>query len=396
MARFGQAMQGEDGNGGEWDEMREAPFSDWLKNERGLNDRTVGSRISNCRRVERHEGDLDGHYDSDELGSLLQRLDPRRPGHGISIAGDVYNGTATLKSAVALYRDFRKGARRPVASGGIPEVRRLKRRQVTGPKTQWPAWPHPKDEDLLELARTMAPFVRFLDPGIVETVTEDNRRFGNEWSASLYALGIDPAIYLWEGSPCAFPGVRRYAGSTEIAVFRKRTETVEAPPQCLSLDDNDYPKHLWAFVFTGKPFRKRGPAGYQLAHLFDHKEYGSRWHDELDAPPGFEGSVLPYGLFTSAANSVYAPDAFLRPTDFSLRLRSLIQRRAQQLYDSVCCLAPPPLKVKPCADPDWAVDNFRWSAPVGGVESVTDFLEFRRRRIDELIERRSAMNNEQD
>ena len=320
-------MQGEDG--GEESNMREAPFRDWLKNERGLNDRTVGSRISNCRRVERHEGDLDGHYDSDELGGLLQRLDPTQPEHGISITGNVYNGTATLKSAVALYRDFRKGAEQSVTSGCIPEMRRPKRRQRPGPKTQWPAWPHPKDEDLLELARTMAPFVRFLDPGIVEAVTEDNRRFGSEWSASLEALGIDPAIYLWEGSPCAFPGVRRYAGSTEIAVFRKRTETGEAPPQCLSLDDNDYPKHLWAFVFTSKPFRKRGPPGYQLAHLFDHKEYGSRLHDELDTPRGFEESVLPYGLFTSAANSVYAPGTFVKPTDFSPKLRSLIQRRVQ-------------------------------------------------------------------
>ena len=376
--------------------MREAPFRVWLKNMKGLNDRTVGSRISNCRRVERHEGDLDGHYDSDALGGLLQRLDPRQPGHGIPISGDVYNGTATLKSAVALYRDFRKGAGRSVVTGGIPEVRRPKRRQEPGSKTQWPAWPQPKNEDLLELARTMASFVQFLDPEIVDAVVEDNRRFGSKWSASLEALGINPAIYLWEGSPCAFPGVRRYAGSTEIAVFRKRTESGKAPPQCLSLDDNDYPKHLWAFVFTGKSFRKRGPAGYQLAHLFDHKEYGSRWHDEFDAPPGIEASILPYGLFTSAANSVYAPGAFVRPTDLSSRLRSLIQRRAQQLYDSVCCLAPPPLRVKPCADPDWAVDNFRWSAPVGGMERVADFLEFRRRRIDELIEIRTAMDNEQD
>ena len=104
-------------------------------------------------------------------------------------------------------------------------------------------------------------------------------------------------------------------------MFRKRAESSEAPPQCLSLDDNDYPKHLWSFVFTGKPFRKRGPDGYQLAHLFDHKEYGNRWCDELDAPPGVGEPVLPYGLFTSVANSVYAPGAFLRPTDLSPRLR---------------------------------------------------------------------------
>ena len=361
-----------------------------MKVERGLSAGTVGSRISNCRRVERHEGDLDAHYDSDELDGLLRRLNPGEPEHGIPIAGDVYNGTATLKNAVSLYCDFRKGGGRTVSSGDNPEKRQPRQERSPRSRAQWPAWPQPTDEDLLELARAMAPFVRFLDPGIVGAVVEDNRRFGGQWCASLEALGIVPAIYLWEGSPCAFPGVRRYAGSTEIAVFRKRAKSSEAPPQCLSLDDNDYPKHLWSFVFTGKPFRKRGPTGYQLAHLFDHKEYGNRWHDELDAPPGVEEPVLPYGLFTSAANSVYAPSAFLRPTDLSPRLRSLIQRRAHQLYGDVCCLVPPPLAVKPCEDPDWAVDKFPWSAPVGGMERVADFLEFRRERIGKLIEKRNA------
>ncbi len=370
--------------------MKEAVFRVWLEVERGLNASTVGSRTSNCRRVERHEGDLDAHYDSDELGGLLQSLNPGEPKHGIPIAGDVYNGTATLKNAVSLYRDFRRDGGLAVSSEDNSEKRQRRQGRSPRSRAQWPAWPQPKDADLLNLARAMAPFVRFLDPEIVGSVVEDNRRLGSEWSICLEALGIDPAIYLWEGSPCVFPGVRRYAGSTEIAVFRKRTESSEAPPQCLSLDDNDYPKHLWAFVFTGKQFRKRGPDGYQLAHLFDHKEYGNRWRDELEEPPGMEQPVLPYGLFTSAANAVYAPGAFLRPTDLSPRLRSLIQRRAQQLYSDVCCLVPPPLEVKPCENPDWAVDEFQWSAPVGGMEHVADFLEFRRERIGKLIEERDA------
>ena len=100
-------------------------------------------------------------------------------------------------------------------------------------------------------------------------------------------------------------------------MFRQRATANEVPPQCLALDDNDYPKHLWAFAFTGKPFRKRGPNGYQLAHLYDHKEHGNRWREELDIPPGAKEPEPPYGLFTSAANAAYVPDAFLRPTDFS-------------------------------------------------------------------------------
>ena len=105
---------------------------------------------------------------------------------------------------------------------------------------------------------------------------------------------------------------------------------------------------------------------------------------------------MPYGLFTSAANSVYAPGAFLRPTDLSPRLRKLIQRRAQQIYSHVCCLVSPPLAVDPCEEPDRAVDTFRWGAHVGGIERVADFLEFRRERIGQLIENRNAASRAND
>ena len=254
----------------------------------------------------------------------------------------------------------------------------------------WTGWPTPSDESLRELARAITPFIQFLDPRIVSEVAEDNRRMGGDWSSRLGALGIDPAIYLWDGSPCAFPGIRRYAGNTEIAVFRQRASADEVPAQCLALDDNDYPKHLWAFAFTGKPFRKRGPDGYQLAHLFDHKEYGNRWREELDILSSAKEPMTQYGLFTSAANSAYVPSAFLRPTDFSPRLRSLLQRRALQLYGDICRIVPPSLAVKPCEDPSWSLDNFRWSTPVGGLDNIPDFLEFRRVRMKKLFDKRHA------
>ncbi len=366
--------------------MQETRFKGWL--ERGRSAGTVGSRISNCRRVEHYEGDLDAHYDVDGLAGLMDRLNPGGPKHKIPINGNIYNGTATLKSAVSLYRNFRNAGGGTAGSTEAPAKRKPQKRRTRRPGARWPVWPQPNDEELLELARAMSPFVRFLDPGIIDAVAEDNRRLGTEWSSRLEAFGIDPAIYLWEGSPCAFPGVRRYAGSTEIAVFRKRAAPDEAPSQCLALDDNDYPKHLWAFVFTGKPFRKQGPDGYQLAHLFDHKKHGNRWRDELHRPPAADELVPLYGLFTSAANSVYAPGAFLRPTDFSASLRSLIQRRALQLYGNICRIVPPPLEVKPCEDPNWALENFQWNAPVGGMDHLPDFLEFRRERMGELIDKR--------
>ena len=184
--------------------MQEAGFKAWLERRRSAG--TVDSRISNCRRVERYAGNLDSHYDADGLVGLMDRLNPRGPEHNIPINGNIYNGTATLRSAVGLYRDFRKGGSGPGGSTGAPAKPSTQERQTRRRGAHWPVWPQPNDEDLLTLARVMAPLVRFLDPGIVGAVVEDNRRLGAEWSPRLEALGIDPAIYLWEGSPCSFPG----------------------------------------------------------------------------------------------------------------------------------------------------------------------------------------------
>ncbi len=256
------------------------------------------------------------------------------------------------------------------------------------PAANWPIWPTPSDKDMLKLARATTPYLRFLDAGIVQAVAEDNRRIGADWSSRLEALGINSAIYLWEGSPCVFPGIRRHAGKKETAMFRQGAASNEAPPQCLALDHNDYPKQLWAFTLTGRRFQKRGPDGYQLAHILDHKEYGNRWREELNIPTGSQ-EPKPYGLFTSAANLAYVPDTFLGPTDFSPRLRSLIRRRARQLYGNVCRIVPPPLAIKACEDPNWGLDNFKWDKPVGDTDNILEFLEFRRKHMEKLFDKRS-------
>ena len=380
--------------------MHRKRFERWLDTVRGLDARTIRSRIGNCERVEKFEGDLDGQFEADALRRLMERLTfsaederyGRKPQHNVPIAGNVRNGSATLKSAVNLYREFR-GSARPGQVVGMPE-------RLSGPRPsllrthpsmgQWPNWPRPSDGALFALAQVLAPLVRFLHPAIIGAIAGDNRRHRAEWSERLNALGIDPAIYLWDGSPCAFPGVRRHAGSREIAVFRKQSMPDTPPAQCLALDDNDYPKHLWAFVFTGRAFRKQGPVGYQLAHLFDHKAHGNRWQKELDVPKGVAEPPPLFGLFTSAANAAYLPAAFLRPTDFSWTLRALVQRRALELYGDVCRIVPPPLEVKAYDDPIWPLERFGWSAPAGDLTHVPAFLTFRRERMNALIEHRRA------
>ncbi|MEA2206256.1 MAG: hypothetical protein QOE77_3032 [Blastocatellia bacterium] len=91
-------------------------FRAWLKNNRGYGDGTVSSRLSNCRTVEQYEGSLDQQFEEDQLRGLLQRLayskyderQNRPPRHRIPIHGNIYNGTATLRSAVSLHKQFRE------------------------------------------------------------------------------------------------------------------------------------------------------------------------------------------------------------------------------------------------------------------------------------------------
>ena len=94
--------------------MKEENFRKWLIGN-GQDTRTIQSRISNCKTVERFEGSLDDHFVKDNGLSLLNKLsysssDERKDlpaKHKIPINGNVRNGSATLKQATKLYMTFR-------------------------------------------------------------------------------------------------------------------------------------------------------------------------------------------------------------------------------------------------------------------------------------------------
>ena len=96
--------------------MLDAKFQQYLRDVKRSSKRTIGSRTSNCKRVERYEGDLDKHFDNDQCQGLLRRLTystenqdrERTPRHSIPINGDPRTGSATLKQAVGLYVQFRR------------------------------------------------------------------------------------------------------------------------------------------------------------------------------------------------------------------------------------------------------------------------------------------------
>jgi hypothetical protein len=369
--------------------MRETEFGTWLLN-RPLSASGVSSRLSNCRRVERYEKpDLDLQFEEDGLAGLISRLVYSREDesrgqpvrHSIPISGNLYNGTTTLKSAISLYKGFREN----LIASARPNGNLTTPIHSKPSKGAWPIWDQPSDESILALAHSTVPFVRFLHPDIVRDVAADNHKHKVDWINALKDRKIDPAPYLWDGSPCAFPGVRRYAGSLEIAIFRKHASAGNAQvADAIALDDNDYPKQLWSFVFRGAPYSKSGPDSYSLAHLADHKVHGNRYPEDFHVLESEPVHSL-HGLYTCPSNTIYIPRSLIKPTDFDATMRSLLLRRAQELYGEFCNILPPFLNVPNDCRPDWNQSAFKWAEPVGSTTHIQAFLAFRKTRLDRLF-----------
>lgn len=85
--------------------MREESFERWLKNIKNYNKNTINARRANCQRIEEFYGDLDEQYKIDKLEGIRKELNTAN--HKIPIKGNYYTGTATLKSALRSYLEFK-------------------------------------------------------------------------------------------------------------------------------------------------------------------------------------------------------------------------------------------------------------------------------------------------
>ena len=361
-------------------------FVSWLK-ENGYKQNVVNTRAGNCETVCTYEGDLDVLFEKDECKDLLNRLcystdderNNRPTKHKIPINGNKRTGSATLKQAVTLYVKFRKNksitVKNVLQSGcSIGSVR----------KGDWPDWETPNEEEVYQLAQIITKYVRFLSPAIIGDIVDFNEQIKEKIRDHLEKKGINPDLYLWEKSSCCFPGVRRFAGSSEISAYRKRSE-ISAINDALLLDDNDFPKQVWSFVFRGQQFSKFGPNEYSLAHLIDHKKDKNRMEKEFIFPTGYKFEKPFYGLYTCASNSVYIPSNIMKPTDFNGQIRNLLFRKAYELYGDICNIIPAFIKIPAPDDEKWELNRFKWAEPVGSVDNVYDFNLFRIEKIAKFL-----------
>lgn len=366
--------------------MQSEAFKSWLCDTKNLKESTANSRLSNCSRVEQYEGDLDIHFERDQICMLLNKLtyskeDQRQnhsQRHSIPIAGNIYNGTATLRSAVILYKDFKLSY---LPHSIITHTIHKRQKQMKTHKI-WPTWDIPSPEVVLKMVKLITPYIRFLHPDIIDAIVKDNEKNQDFWRKKLINHNINPDFYLWEKSSCTFPGIRRYAGSSEISFYRKRSaQNIPSIKDALHIDDNSFPKQIWSFIFRGKPFQNYGPSGYSLAHLADHKDYKNRRDKEFEIIDKAPEKL--YGLFTCASNIVYIPASLIKPTDFSSDIRLLLLNKAQNLYGKMCNIIPPNLRIKKTSL-DWDINNFDWAEPVGTKTYLNNFFEFRYSKMESL------------
>lgn len=370
--------------------MQELEFKEWL-NLHSDNKASVNSRISNCRTVEKFYGNLDELFERDRLEGLLKEFlytkeDERenlKQKHRIPIDGNIYNGTASYRTAINLYVKFRNGEPSPSPRKMSPGIQQTNSLLIKTGKRKWPKWENVNEQESLQLVKVLSRYVKFLSPEIVEAVVEDNEKNRDVFREILRERNINPGLYFWDKSSCCFPGIRRACGSLEVASLRKKAD-LPVLEDALALDDNDFPKQLWSFAFRGTSFNKQGPEGYSLGHLVDHKKSKNRMPDEFDFEKDRPFEKPFYGLYTCASNSVFMPEGLISVKEFNFKIRNLLFRRAFALYGSFCNLVPPCATSKKCLDAEWKLENFEWASPVGTLENMEKFLEFRKEKLDAL------------
>lgn len=105
----------------------QASYPDWLSRAVPTQ-RTASTKLSELRRIESVYGDLDDHFDRDELQSIIDELtytssdakDGRPNPSRLAIDGDIRTNLASYKSAVQKYARFRQDIELEAARPGGP------------------------------------------------------------------------------------------------------------------------------------------------------------------------------------------------------------------------------------------------------------------------------------
>jgi len=234
-----------------------------------------------------------------------------------------------------------------------------------------------------DLAIILASLAYHISPEIVKYIAEKNKK-DFTYFEKLFGDKIDIKNYLFNGSDCVFPGIRRFVNGMKWEK-QKYIEEYKA-----ITDDNVFPRYIWCFLINGKCYsgqnwKETGLDEFELAHIFSHKEseifMEKNYFNEIDS------NTFPYGEFTSAANVVLLPKGTVRPTDNSTILKSIFYKRYVELYGEDTLNGRKGFIEKNI--PEW-YSQIKWNEPFlpnNWKINIDNLLDYRKKRIATIMKK---------
>lgn len=233
------------------------------------------------------------------------------------------------------------------------------------------------EEDICSI---LAHLAFHIHPKIVKRIQSRNQE-EYDYFQKLFANKIEVDHYLFEGSACVFPGVRRYVSGQG----KKRSYNVEYKA---IIDDNTFPRHIWCFLENGKTYngpnwKNTGLGEFELAHVFTHKKSEIEFEKHFFAT--VKDDLNPCGDFSCACNVTLLPKGTVRPTDNSKNIKAAFYKRYIDLYGES------PLNGRSGFNeslvPIW-YSKLNWNEPplpVGWESNIEKLLKYRTERITGLL-----------
>jgi len=332
--------------------------------------------------VHHHNGVVD--YDSLTAEVLRQFPDSAwKPSHWSWYRNQIVRGK---------YRDqFSEEERRNVAMSGARPISTERGGRSAPPRSEVRArkpfrriYEDKSGEVERDVAIVLARVAHHVHPDVVTRIAAANAAYRAEFEATApREVTVDD--FLYHGSACVFPGIRRFTGRMVPAEKHKYV-----PGEGAIIDDNVFPRQLWCYLQLGRGYsapawKETGMQDFELAHIFSHKPaeraLEKRVFEEVDRAP------KPYGLFTCAANVALVPKGLVKPTDGLDAVRIAFFKRHIDLYGEG---ALPGLHgLKDSEIPEWCDDlRDHWLEPIlpANWERNTDrLLKYRARRLREIF-----------
>jgi hypothetical protein len=231
-----------------------------------------------------------------------------------------------------------------------------------------------------DICSILAHLAFHIHPKIVEKIQKRNSEEFKHFS-ELFDNRINVNHYLFDGSACVFPGVKRYiSGQGKRKAFNSEYSAI--------IDDNTFPRHIWCFLENGKTYngpnwRDTGLGEFELAHVFTHKESETEFEKQFFS--SVNDNLQPYSDFSCACNVALLPKGTVRPTDNLKTIKAAFYKRYISLYGES------PLNGRSGFNeslvPNW-YSKLSWNKaplPLHWETNIEKLLKYRTKRITELM-----------